>query len=170
MAEVEVGVDAAKPAFGQQDRGLGGGLAEATGGSLDQHVGEARFERQAGDSSTVSGDAASLVDRSEGREAAAGLGQRGSGGRVEEREPGGVAFAPQKAGEEKARQVRLEDLGRIVGRERAGRGLFPQAVGGARALAGGAAGALSDGGLARALGHQPGEAGVAVVTGAAGKP
>ena len=52
-AKFEVGIVAAKSALGEEDGGVGGGLAESTAGALEQHVGEARFERQAGDGVAV---------------------------------------------------------------------------------------------------------------------
>jgi hypothetical protein len=56
------------------------------------------------------------------------FGERGAGGGSRKGRRG-VGLAPQQAGQQQARQVGLEDFGRVVRGERGGRGFLPQADG-----------------------------------------
>ena len=170
MAHFEVGVVAAKPALGDQDCHVCRRLAEPARAGLNQHVREARLERQSGDCAAVLRKLPGVVDRAEARQPRAGFGERGGGGRVEEGEARWVGLAPLEGGQEQARQIGLEDFGRVVRGEGAVRRFLPQADRDPGALARGTAGALGDGGAAGALGHQPGEPRAAIVARAPREP
>ena len=108
--------------------------AEAARAGLDQHVREARLERQARRwRGRAAVELAVVVDRAEPRQPRARLGERGGGRRVEEGQARRVGLAPQQAGQQQARQVGLEDFGRVVRGQRGGRGFLPQADRDARA-------------------------------------
>ena len=153
MTYFKVCIGAAQPALGDQHRHFGGDLPEAARRRLDQHVREARLERQAGDGAAVRGDLPTIVNGAQPRQPVARFGERGGGRRIEEGQARRVGFAPQQTGQQQARQVGLEDLGRVVRGERGGRGLFPQADGDTRPLPRGAPRALRDRGAAGAFGH-----------------
>ena len=115
-------------------------------------------------------DAAFLVDCAEPQEPLAGLGQSCSWRRIEEGQASRIGLAPKQAGEQQARQVRLEDFGRVVLRKRRGRCLLPQANCNARGLTRRAPGTLGHRRAAGALGDKPGQSGTTVVTRAPRQP
>ena len=169
QTHLEIGVVAAQPALGEQGSDVGGGDCEPALSSLNQHMGEARVERDARDGAAVSRELPIAIERAEPRQPLTRLGQRGGGRRIEEREPRRIGLAPQQAGQQQARQVSFEDFGRVMRGQSGGGGFFPQADRDAGALARGAAGALGDGGATGAFGDQPREARPAVVARAAGE-
>ncbi len=162
-AGFQVNVVPAQPALTKQHRNLGGDAREAHLAGPDQHMGEARGEGQAGDGLAVRRGPGVGVDRFQCRQTAARLRDGGIGRRVEPGELARIGDAPDRAIQRQRREVGLEDLGRVEAGEAGGRGFFPQAVGHARHLARGAAGALGDGSLARALGDEAGHARRAII-------
>jgi hypothetical protein len=167
-AGFEVDVLAADAAFAEQDRHLRRHLCQAALPCPQEHVRQPRRHRECGDRAAVRGRA-TVFDGIQRRQASQCFVDRGGGRWIDPAEISRIADAPERAGEHQRGQVRLEDFRRIVAREACGRCLFPQTIRDARPEAGGAAGALGDGGLARAFGDQAGHAGGTVVAGAPGQ-
>ena len=88
--------------------------AEAAIAGVDQHVRQARLERQRGNRAAMLGHAAARHRSRRAPPAAARFVQGRGGRRVEERAGARGRFAPQEAGQQQARQVGLKDLRRIV--------------------------------------------------------
>ncbi len=109
------------------------------------------------------GRAAIGIDRAQRRQPAPRLGDSDGGRRVEPAQFGGIGDAPQRAVEQQRGEVRLEDLGRIEGRQAHRRRRLPQPIDHARCLPPGAAGALGGGGLAHTLGGEARDACRAII-------
>ena len=169
--QLEIGVVAAQPALAEQHRDLRGGRAPArVSPARTSMCAEARRQRQARRSrgrarsgGRPASSASSAVSRVRASATAA------SGGGSSQRERARIGDAPERAVEHQRRQVGLEDLGRVEARQAGGRRFLPQAIGDARPLPRGAAGALGDRGLARALGDEPRHPRRAIVARAAGE-
>ena len=116
-AQFKIGIVAAEAALGQQHGDVSRPGAEAARAGVEQHVREARLQRKGCDRAAAVRNAPLLVDCAERCQSPARLVQSGSRRRIEERQAGGIGLAPQQAGQQQARQIGLEDLGRIVGRE-----------------------------------------------------
>ena len=114
----EVGIIAADATLRQQYGDVGSCRAETAVAGVEQHMGEARLERQRGDGAAVSGDAALIVDGAEARQPAACLAEARTRRRIEERQAVGVGLSPQQAGQQQARQIGFEDLGRVMRRKK----------------------------------------------------
>ena len=133
-ARLEVRIVAAEAALGQQHGDVGRGSSEAALSRIDQHVREARLERQRGDRAAMVGDAPVGVDRAERRPAclrASSSAARGGGSRKGRRR--GSASPQSRQVSSRLDKVGFEDLRRVVRRKRGGRGFFPQADRNARA-------------------------------------
>lgn len=163
-AGFEIDIIPAQAPLTEQHGDLSGDACEAHLAGADQHMGEPRRQREAGDGLAVRGRAGVGVDRFQCRQADARFGDGGVWRRVEPGELARVGDAPDGAIQRQRGQVRFEDFGRVEAGKAGGRGLFPQAIGDPRHLSRGAAGALGDGGLAGAFGDEAGHAGGAVVT------
>ncbi len=94
-------------------------------------MGEAGWEGEFGDGAAVRGRATVRVDGVQGAEALAGFVNGRNGRRVEPAQIARVAFPPDCTVEREARQIGLQNFGRVEAGQSGGRGFLPQAIGNA---------------------------------------
>ena len=139
-------------------------LAPAARLGLDQHVGEARRQRQSGDRLAVrrSGGRPRRSRRAtSSRLRASSIAAAGGGS--SQASSRGSATPQMRAIEQQGAEIGLQDLGRVEARQARSRRFLPEPIDDSRRLPPGPAGALGDRGLARPLGDQPGDPGAAIV-------
>ncbi len=141
-ARGEIAVAAAEARLRQERGDVGRRLAFAGGGALDDHVGEARRQRQPGEAAPVRRQAAGGIAGAEPVEQVERLLVGGAGRRVEPGELARVGDAPGEQRQRERGEVGRGDLRRVEGGERGRLRLVPQAVAEARPGAAGAAAAL----------------------------
>ena len=168
-AELQIGITSSKPSLGQQYCDIGGSGAEASFPPIDEHVSEPRLERHCRDCAAMVGDPANFVQCAKHRQTSSSFFQRCWRRRIEEGEACRIDLAPKDAGEQQSRQIRFQDLGRIMRRKRYGRCFFPEANGDPRGLPRRSARALGHRRSACALCDEAGEACAAVVARSTGK-
>ncbi len=119
-----------------------------------QHMGDARMHRQRRQRPAMRGDAIPVIQRAQGPQQGAGLGQGGLGRGRQKSQIGAVA-APVRQFQRQTGQIGHGDFGGRVFGQGAFFGARPQAIADARRDAPGAATALFGLGPADAFGHQP---------------
>ena len=101
--------------LGGHRRDVAGGGAEPRIPAAQQHVGEARMERQAGHLAPQPGDAAGAVQSVELLQQFAPLRQGGGGRRIEPGQRGGVVHPPLGQFQRQGGEVGFEDFRGVVG-------------------------------------------------------
>ena len=93
---LQIGLIAAEAPLGEQNRDLGRGGGPAMLARKDQHMGEARRQRQFGDLAAMRGRAAGRVERAERPQPFARLLDRRDGRRIEPAQRPGIGDAPER--------------------------------------------------------------------------